>query len=242
LVAQGEFDRVENVLERVGVPEDQIDLVNGNRGGLSQDWAFSAFGVWDNLQPYCAVFLNCGIDESPFRGSRANPVVIENLRRFVEEKGGTLYASDQSYDVVEAVFPAKVDWFRDDGELSDAEYGLEGLITASITDDGLLTYLQSEQPGQETVSINFAYQRWALVQVLDTDVQVFLRANVQACADGEACTGAVGLPDTPLTLRFPAGGNGGQVVFTSFHVETREGETVLSTPDTDRVMRFLMTL
>lgn len=243
LVAQGVFDRVEDVLGRVGVPTDRINLVNGNPPSLQDDWAFNTFGGPGALDGYCGVFINCGVDESAFAGPRKNPIVISTLRDFVLG-GGTLYASDQSYDVIEALFPEKVDWYRNDDLASDAEYGIDGLINASVVDPGLLGYLQQDQPNQSSVAINFAYQTWAVIQQVDPSVQVYLRANVPACSDGDACTGQLTLPDTPLTLRFPVGTNGGQVIFTSFHVETRadgNGE-VISTADTDRVMRFLMTL
>lgn len=246
LVAQGIFDRVESVLARVGVPANRIDVVNGNPPNLNDDWAFQAFGTATSLDGYCGVFFNCGIDESAFAGPRQNPVVLDHLRAFVE-RGGTIYASDQSYDVVEALYPGKVDWFRNDALASDAEYGLPGEITANVTEDGLRTYLQSTQPGQNSVTIKFNYQSWAIMQTLDPDVQVYLRAPVQACADGEACGSSVTLPDTPLTVRYPVGSQGGQVIFTSFHVEAMSVDDggagmILSTPDTDRVMRFLMTL
>jgi hypothetical protein len=246
LVAQGMFDRVEEVLSRVGVQESRIDIVDGNPADLDEDWAFRAFGSYANLQSYCGVFFNCGITEGAFYGPQQNPVVVANLRRFVEE-GGTLYASDQSYDIIEALYPAKVDWFGNDDLGSNAEYGLAGRINADVTDPGLLDFLRQENPAQETVEINFVYERWSLVQAVDPDVQVFLRANVQACADGEACTGALTIPRTPLTLRFIVGNQGGQVIFTAFHLETREatdggpGQT-LSTEDTDKVMRYLMFL
>ena len=244
LAVQGTFDRVESVLERVGVPADRVDLVDGNPANLNDDWAFRTFGAPDSLAPYCGVFINCGIDEAAFNGPRANPTVINNLRTFVLQ-GGLLYASDQSYDVVEALFPAKVDWYRNDDLASDAEYGLDGLISASVVDDGLHAFLAGQTASPDTVSINFAYQSWAVLMDVDPDVQVFLRANVQACADGDACTGSVLLPDRPLTIRFPVGNAGGRVIFTSFHLETRssnDGGAVVSTEDTDRVMRFLMTL
>ncbi len=246
LVASGIFDRVESVLSRVGVPPERMDVVNGNPPDLNDDWAFRAFGTAQSLNGYCGVFLNCGIDESAFKGPRANPVVIQNLKNFVEQ-GGTIYASDQSYDVIEALFPAKVDFFRNDDLASDAEFGLPGEYTADVTDDALRQYLQNETPGQSTVDIKFNYQSWVVMQQVDADVQVFLRGNIQACSDGEACMSSVLIPNTPLTIRYPVGSLGGQIIFTSFHVETRaptDGGSgmVISTEDTDRVMRFLMTL
>lgn len=245
LAVQGQFDRVEDVLTRVGVDASRVDLVNGNPINPQEDWAFGAFGDMTRLEGYCGIFFNCGINESAFWGPLKNPTVITNLKQFVQQ-GGTLYASDQSYDVVEALFPEKVDWLFNDDLGSGAEYGLEGLIHAAVHEPGLLNYLQQDNPGQTTVDINFVYQRWSVIMAVDPDVQVFLKAHVQACADGEACTSSLGLPDTPLTIRFPVGEHGGQVVFTSFHVETGHSDAgmgpVLSTVDTDKVMRYLMTL
>ncbi|MEW5849785.1 MAG: carboxypeptidase-like regulatory domain-containing protein [Myxococcota bacterium] len=246
LVAQGIFDRVEQVLGRVGVDAEDVELINGNPANFNEDWAFNAFGDYNRFAGVCGVFFNCGINESAFFGPGKNPVVIQNLQRFVQE-GGTLYASDQSYDVVEALFPEKVDWFRNDDIASDAEYGLCGIKQANVVDPSLSAYLAQENPGQNTVEINFAYQSWSVVQALDADVQVFLRASIDACSDGDACSSSVTLNDTPLTIRFPVGTQGGQVIFTSFHVEAGGDEETcsgspVSTEDTDRVMRFLMTL
>ncbi|MBI5497960.1 MAG: carboxypeptidase regulatory-like domain-containing protein [Deltaproteobacteria bacterium] len=242
LVVTGIFDRIENVLGRVGVPQSRIDLVDGNPADLTDDWAFRTFGVASALEGYCGVFFNCGIDEAAFAGPFQNAVVLTNLRNWVSA-GGTLYVSDEAYDVVENLYPGKLDFFRNDDLPSDAEYGLPGDVTASVVDESLRTYL-----GQDLVTIKFNYQSWTPIIGVDADVQVFLRGNSNVCADGEPCSSSLTLQQIPLTIRYPVGPNGGQVLFTSFHLETRPPPTdggtptEISTGDTDRVMRFLMTL
>lgn len=239
VVAQGVFDRVEDVLGRVGVPAAQVELVDGNPVDLS-DWAQAAFGDASRLEGVCGVFINCGVDEAPFRGPTANQAVIQNLRAFVEA-GGTLYASDQSYDVLEALLPDKVDFLGNDDVWNAAEGGLPAMLNASVMDGALQSYLAQQAPTQQGVDINLAYQGWSVVQRVDADVQVYLRADVTVCTDGEACTQSRLQAATPMALRFAVGAQGGQVIFTSFHVENPAGDGgMVSTTDTDRVMRFLV--
>lgn len=99
-VVSGEFDSIETIVGGLGF---ELDLYCGGFDG--NYGARALFGQWDLLSQYDVIFLNCGltIDFS----SREAGVMVQNLRRFVSE-GGSLYISDLAANVIEAVWPQKV--------------------------------------------------------------------------------------------------------------------------------------
>ncbi len=203
LVVKGIFDRIEHVLDRMGI---QPDLVEGNPIDFSDDWTQDAFGVKETLETYDAVFVNCGADESNFQfGLAAN--VKQNLREYVEG-GGSLYVSDWAYDLVEQVWPEKINFLGDDTENSSAEHGAgEQIYNARVLEPGLEQYL-----GADNVDVDFKFDNFAVVTQVAPGVTTFLQADERVHVNaGEI------IPNTPMTVGFSDGL--GHVIFTSFHQE-----------------------
>lgn len=209
LVVQGTFDKIEQTLARMQLTN--VDLMEGVPADPSDDWINNAFGNAEILADYDAVFVNCGVDESDFILGMS-PAIKQNLRDYIAN-GGSLYVSDWSYDLIEAVWPEKIDFLSDDLTNSAAEHGDDGTYTMDVLEPGLREYLGAEQ-----VDIDFAFGNFALVSTVASGVTTYLRGDI-----GYRVNGAVGtLADTPITVGFTEGT--GRVIFTSFHQES-DGET-----------------
>ncbi len=226
LVVQGTFDKIEQVLGRMGLTN--VDLLEGVPMDPSELWSTAAFGNYETLSNYDAVFVNCGISETDLVLG-LNGAVKENLKRYIRE-GGSLYVSDWAYDLVEQVWPDRINFLGDDTVNSDAEHGEDGNYGTDVLHDGLAEYV-----GATNVTIGFTFGNFAIVSALDPTVTTYLRGDVGYRVNGGVST----LNDVPVTVGFSDGY--GRVIFTSFHQETNDaGETeVLDGPE-DLVLRYLI--
>jgi len=133
-VAWGEWDQIENILTTVGVPYTFYD--QSQQEDLLTDP--------NEMAMYDIIFLNCGFNEH-FLDATA----YQHLRDFVAN-GGSVYASDWSYDAIEVGWPMFVDFYQDDTILGDAQdagnfNGLVNVVEPS---------LRSALNGRSAVSIS----------------------------------------------------------------------------------------
>jgi hypothetical protein len=128
-VVSGDYDDFEGLLERIGVFE--YDAVNGQTGEELIQFLASA----ENLSTYDVIFFNGGhleedvfydVDGSDTEGTVQ--AVADSLTAYVKS-GGMLYASDWSYDVVEGIWPDKIDFLGDDEVPDAAQKGETGTVT-----------------------------------------------------------------------------------------------------------------
>lgn len=226
LVVKGTFDKIENVLERMGL--NNVDLAEGVPTDPTHLWTADVFTNYDALAGYDAVFVNCGVSEVDLVIG-LSAVAKANLKRYIQE-GGSLYVSDWAYDLVEQVWPEKINFLADDTENSAAEHGEDGDYDVDILDPGLADYV-----GATGVSIGFNFGNFAIVSQVASGVTTYLRGDVGYRVNAGVST----LEDTPVTVGFSDGL--GRVIFTSFHQETdTEGNTeVLDGPE-DLVLRYLI--
>jgi hypothetical protein len=226
LVVKGTFDKIEQVLGRMGL--QNVDLKEGVPQNIQDRWSVEAFGNYDELASYDAVFVNCGISEVDLvEGLQGS--VRANLKRYVQE-GGSLYVSDWAYDLVEQVWPEKVNFLGDDLVNSSAEFGDDGTYSSEVMDAGLAEYV-----GASSVDIGFSFGSFAIVSQVAEGVQTFLKADINYRVNG----GVSSLPDTPVTVGFQDGL--GKVIFTSFHQESdTDGNTETLDGPEDLVLRYLI--
>ncbi|MBI1944745.1 MAG: hypothetical protein HYS27_03560 [Deltaproteobacteria bacterium] len=226
LVVQGTFDKIEQVLSRMGL--NNVDLLEGVPADPSELWSTAAFSNYETLSNYDAVFVNCGISETDLVLG-LNTAVKENLRRYIQE-GGSLYVSDWAYDLVEAVWPDRIDFLSDDTENSAAEHGEDGTYAADVLEPGLAEYV-----GAGRVDIGFNFGNFAIVSQVLSGVTTYLRADVGYRVNGGVST----LTDVPVTVGFSDGA--GRVIFTSFHQESDDaGNTEILDGPEDLVLRYLI--
>ncbi len=226
LVVQGTFDKIEQVLARMGL--SNVDLLEGVPTDPSELWSTAAFANYDTLANYDAVFVNCGISETDLVLG-LNTAVKENMRRYIQE-GGSLYVSDWAYDLIEEVWPERINFLGDDLVNSAAEHGEDGVYAADVLEPGLATYV-----GATNVNIGFNFGNFAIVSQLASGVTTYLRGDIQYRVNGGVST----LTDVPITVGFSDGA--GRVIFTSFHQES-DGEGTTETLDgpEDLVLRYLI--
>lgn len=193
-VVQGAYDSMETVLENLGIGEGITDL-------YSFSWAGSLLGDYATLRGYDIVILNCGAyGESDFF---ADAVYAANLEQWVAE-GGSLYASDWSYDVIETLFPSKVEFHGDDLTRDAAQQASNtGDELADVVDVALAQAL-----GQSSVEVKL-WAPWAIMQSVASDVRVYIRGPAESSLSFD--------PDAPYTIGFEHGD--GEVIYTSWHQE-----------------------
>lgn len=133
--------------------------------------------------------------------------VIADVRDFVD-RGRTVWVSDWGYELVEAAWPDRIDFYGDDETLEAAEVGASGRTTARIIDSELQDTL-----GTETASLELNFTNWALMDSVADDVEVVLRGDVGYRISAEEGWGEA--EQVPLLVRFEVGS--GTVVFSSFH-------------------------
>ena len=213
----GDYDDIDLVLEKMGMTN--YTLIDGqdpqNLAAFLLDP--EALGAFDVL------FFNGGhAEDGVFYGGPKAPQIIENLNAYVSA-GGALYASDWSYDVIEAVWPEAIDFYGDDGTPDDAQKGEHELVAATVTDAALAASL-----GSETINISYDLPVWPPMLEVEGFVSTHLTGTVHV-RDGETITT---IPSVPLLVSFSAGS--GRVGFATFRVAANQDD------DTVRVLEYML--
>ena len=216
LVVKGTFDRIEQSLARMQL--QNVVKMEGVPLDLSQLWTVEAFGDFDALAEYDAVFVNCGVSEFDLVTGLSTGVKA-NIKRYVQE-GGSIYVSDWAYDLIEQVWPEKINFLADDTKNSDAEHGEDGNYAMDVVEPGLAEY-----EGADIVNIDFRFGNFAVISQVEQGVTTYLRGDVNYRVNGTVSN----LPETPITVGFSDGL--GRVIFTSFHQESNVADECTSAGD-----------
>jgi len=228
-VATGDFDKMECVLRKMGLPEGTFDLyeaaltrksppsplVKGSFDALVNDLA--------KMKSYNIIFINC--TANTFENELAKLLVRKNLNDYVQA-GGRLYVTDWSYDWLEQVegFSPFIDFEPGASgsapePINSAALGADGLqIQATIKDPQLAAWL-ANFPGAVTGSqspIQHFLIDWVMMYALSKDVKLWVEGNVKS-EDGKIA----GLKPLTVTFNFKSCG---KVLYTSYHTEGRETE------------------
>lgn len=206
-VVTGDFDDMAAVLQQVGI--ESFTIIDGrDTAGLVE-----FLGSEENLTPYSTVYFAGGhieedviydTDGSDTNGDVSN--VRAAIRGYVTN-GGKVVASDWSYDVVEQVWPDKVEFLNDDSVPNAAQLGVPMNVNADIPDAGL-----SAAVGESTIEVDFDLDAWPVVESVASDVTVLEKGDI---------TWEFGLETTnetnkALSLTFTAGD--GTVVLTAWRM------------------------
>lgn len=232
-LVSGDFDNIAEPLVRLGVgyteyegfisqavynPEINPDNFQLTVEGLLQ-------GVDDsgspNMNQYDALFISSGtrgLGEYQYNGVEEDnflvndPAVIENLYSFTS-KGKSLVVSDWAGDLIEAAWPEQIQFVNEDicSEETCWDVGQMGTsekVIANVIEPELQSKL-----GADSVSLNFDFSYWSVIQSVGEDVTVHLSGDVEYRISSSEGYGM--LENVPLLVSFRAGG--GQVIFSSFH-------------------------
>lgn len=166
-------------------------IIRDDLGYAIDSLASSDLNDAGKLSNYKAIFLNCGLDESPIYSGAG----LTELKNFIQN-GGSVYASDWAGEFIEFMFPDNI---------AIETSGAEQIITATIVDQNLKNFI-----GKETVEINFDMGGWGEIVSMDQTVTSLLIADYTSYVGGE-------LTNKPLAVSFTYGN--GKVIYTSFHNE-----------------------
>ena len=240
-IVSGEYDSIESVVGEMGFEFDFF--CGGSEGNFG---ARALIGNWATLSQYDVLFINCGTTIST-AGAEGRQL-IENLRRFADE-GGAVYVSDLAAYVVEAAWPAAVDFrgHRDEG------FGGFGGECCTCVDcpphcgasmnrgrGQCLGVLEGVDEGWECDHVGEmvgdgrgghrrarvdspALREFVGAEHLDIDYEDGGWVEIGGVSQGVDILVSDG---APLMVSFPVGENGGRVTFTTFHNHSQVQGTV----------------
>lgn len=190
------------------VVEGELDTIESVIGGLG--YSYLAVGIQSNepeldyltylrfpsrLSDYDTIFFNSGMDDE-WRFYEDD--VVENLTNFVAG-GGSLYASDRAYWLVELLDPEALDFAGEDSNYNEALVGAGGFYGTTVHSPGLGEAFPDEEAALKLE------EGFALIDSVRDDVDVLLEIDL----DGDS--------PVPVAARWVPFEGGGTVVFTSTH-------------------------
>lgn len=209
-VVTGAYDELAPVLDAIGVTG--VTIIDGQVGSEITDFLTDPA----SLATYDMVFFDGGHrEDGVIHGTGPIQAVHDNLRAYVQG-GGVVFASDWAYDVVEQVWPAKVDFYGDDLVPDAAQVGELGVVTADVVDSGL-----GGQIGVPTVDVAYDLSVWPLIDGVDPSVTVYLAGDAPYRIGFDVYTA----PDVPLLVGFDDGA--GRVVFTTYRNSANNSQAML---------------
>jgi len=225
-VISGDYDDFGALLSQIGVIE--YDIIDGQTGEELEQFLLNP----DTLLLYDVVFFNGGhLEEDIFYDSddslEAGPgntvtQIQSNLIAYAES-GGMIYSSDWSYDVIESVWPDKIDFLGDDLVPDDAQRGDIGSVRATVADMPLKNAL-----GTETLDVVYDLAVWPPVESVGLGVTTYLSGKA-TWRDGDEVYEVVG---SPLLMSFEAGD--GLVVYSTYRNESNTDTQVFD------ILRYLL--
>ncbi|MBW2257476.1 MAG: carboxypeptidase regulatory-like domain-containing protein [Deltaproteobacteria bacterium] len=195
-VVTGTFDHIEGVLDTLGFSYDIIDGDYQVTGFLRDP---------SQLEQYDIIFFNCGMDLS---WSTWQVEIGANLRDYVAN-GGSVYASDWAYYIVESGWPHMNTFYGSDSVVGDAYVGESGYVTATVLDATMVARL-----GSSTAELNYDLPSWAVMEA-NHEGSVLLEGTVEIWDPWYGYTSM----RAPLAAQLDDGD--GSVIYTSFHNEAQ---------------------
>lgn len=222
-VVTGDFDDMAAVLQDVGI--DSFTIIDGRDAAGLVEFLRSV----DNLTPYQTVYFAGGhIEEDVFYDTDGTdtagdvPAVIAAVHDYAVG-GGKVVASDWSYDVVEQIWPDKVDFLGNDTDPNAAQLGVPMNVNATIIDSGLASAV-----GEPSMTVNFDLDAWPVIESVGDGVTTLQKGDV-SWEFGLETTNETG---KPLAVTFAAGD--GTVVYTSWRMASN------SDGNGGKVVRYLI--
>ena len=212
----GDYDDVDTLLQDLGFTS--YTVVDGG-----DPIALSAFLTDpDMLSKFDVVFFNGGHVEAGviYDSNPANPIpnrVSQTLQAYVAS-GGSVFATDWAYDVVERAWPDAVDFMGDDRTPNAAQLGEYESVEAAVTDESLAAFI-----GGPRMSVEYDLPVWPPIVTAQPYVSVHLSGTVSYREGQSSYT----LPAVPLLVSFSEGQ--GRVGFSTFRfASNRQDDTRLA--------------
>jgi hypothetical protein len=174
-VVTGDYDRVQDVLTGIGIDATAVDTYPSSFANSS--WVTDLLGNRELLFQYDIIFLNCGLGDLPFTARFFNtipPETLANLRDFVSQ-GGSVYASDWAYYVVEKTWPDFVGFRGDDATGGSAKVGTAPQnVTANVVDAPMSLAL-----GQTSMELHYPLSAWVVIEEASPSTTVYIRGDAE---------------------------------------------------------------
>lgn len=201
-VITGDWDKIEYILYKLGFKYDLYELYSqkwewgGEWGGSEAYWFLKDLS---KMKKYDVIFINCGQPWVDIMSSM--PEFTQNIIDFVNG-GGSLYASDWAYPVIEWPWPDAIDFYGDDK--SSAPQILQGnqVVEADILDPTLAQYL-----GKSKVKIKYGLGPLVAVESAGAGTVVHIQGPVKQFNNKVM----------PLMMSFVPQPDAGRVVYPNFH-------------------------
>lgn len=164
------------------------------------------------LAKYDIIFFNGGFVEQGIiydlddPANTAPDTRVQNVVDYVNN-GGSIYASDWAYDLVEIGWPDRADFVGADEIPNDAQMGDYDVVNAAVSDTSMSEFL-----GTNYIDVTYDLPVWPPVESVASSVSVHLTATVPY-SDGLS---DYTLTSVPILYSFNSGD--GKVVFSTFRV------------------------
>jgi hypothetical protein len=217
-VIMGDYDDFQLVLEDLGFAN--FELIQPDEIG---DFLLDL----EKMQMFDVIFFNGGHQEEDIiydtdgsllpdgTGLTVPDQVMSNVRTYVQG-GGTIYASDWAYDVVEIGWPEQINFIGDDGTPNAAQSGEYQNVNAAVSDAALADFL-----GTRHINIQYDLPVWPPIENAQADVSIHMSAAVNYRLGTSSYT----QPSSPILVSF-TGGNG-KVVYSTFRVAENANDDML---------------
>lgn len=225
VVVQGNYDDFDRVLDAMQV--GGYEYVDGTDENVLRDFLKNPTAMAE----YDLIFFNGGHVEDGIiwdkQGNETNSDVVEihdNIRQYVKD-GGSVYASDWSYDVITQIWPGKLDFIGAESAPDAAQLGTHQIVNAVVSNYALQDFLELESP---YIPVTFDLPVWPPMVTASDSVSVHLTADVEYRDGGITLYQS----NSPLLVSF--NGGGGRVVFSSYRMVANDDAEML------KVMKYVM--
>jgi hypothetical protein len=201
-VITGAYDAIQDLL-------DELDLEYDRIPGLSGTEYVDFLRDVDAMSDYDIIFFNCGMGDA---WMQHEDEVGDNLREYVRN-GGSIYASDWAYWLIEVGWPGEHDFHGTENNPRGALVGASQELDAQVLDPAMAAAL-----GSDTAHLNYDLDSWAAME--DADAEILIRADYKWWAGfGKESQ------EGPLATRIRDGE--GTALYTTFHNEQQTTQDML---------------
>jgi hypothetical protein len=215
-IVAGDYDNFDTVLSSMGFAN--FFLVDGTNPTELTDFLSDTAA----MSQYDIIFFNGGhqeedviYDTDASDTAGVHSTVVQNIRDYVSA-GGSVYASDWAYDVIEQGWPDRMTWVGDDTIPNDAQMGEYTTVSATVKDEAMADWL-----GSSTISVQYDLPVWPPIASAAESVTTHLEANVSYRQGTESYN----LAQVPVLVSFTSGE--GRVVFSTFRVARNGSDDML---------------
>jgi hypothetical protein len=236
-VLWGQWDEMNDIVERLGFAYDWY-YYEEELFAEDTDWETTEVVQFLRdpalLGKYNIIVLNCG---SAFqKWAEMFPDIAENLGSWVLN-GGSLYASDLAWIMIEEAFPGAIDFYGTDDKgymASDGPQIIDGNqdFKAYIVDAQMAGYV-----GEQEMQVHYGPGPLISVAKAGPGTMVHAKAQIVQCQGLlDSCTSGVKLNEfQPTIVSFSPDPMAGRVVYSCFHVDEQADQDKY-----DKILYYMM--